>query len=143
MFTTLLAFSGGGLLIVYRGSIFVAMVYKLAPAYVGASAGSQSSLAIVGDTPLMFDLVADFIGAALVAGIGLPILCIAILRTALAPRWVAWLGLFAAIAGGWITLLRPVSEVFEIIELVGGLSFFVWMVVMGVVLWRAPEPVST
>lgn len=119
------------------------MVYELAPAYVAAPAGTQTTLAIVGDTLLMFALVADFIGAALVAGIGLPILCIAILRTALAPRWVAWLGLFAAIAGGWITFLRPVSEVFEIIELVGRLSFFVWMVVMGVVLWRAPEPVST
>jgi len=119
------------------------MVYKSAPAYVAASVGTQNSLAIVGDTLLMFTLVADFIGAALVAGIGLPLFSIAILRTGVAPRWVAWSGIFAAIARGWITFLRPVSEVFEIIELVGGLGFFVWMVVMGVVLWRAPEPVST
>ncbi|MCH9009337.1 MAG: hypothetical protein IIC21_01770 [Chloroflexi bacterium] len=56
---------------------------------------------------------------------------------------MAWLGLFAAILGGWITFLRPVSDVFEIIELVGDLGLFIWMVVMGVVLWRAPEPVST
>ena len=137
MWVALLAFSGGGLLIVYRGAIFVAMVHELAPAYVAASEGTQKALATVGDTLLMFAMVADFIGAALVAGIGLPLFCIAILRTAVAPRWVAWLGLFAAIAGGWFTFLRPVSEVFEIIELVGGLGFFVWMVVMGVVLWRA------
>ena len=76
-------------------------------------------------------------------GIGFPLFCIAILRIAVAPRWVAWLGLFAAILGGLITFLRPVSDVFEIIELVGDLGLFIWMVVMGVVLWRAPEPVST
>ena len=67
---------------------------------------------------------------------------LAILRTKVAPKWVAWLGIFAALLGGWIPLLRPVAEVFEIFELIGGLGWFVWMVVMGVVLWRAPEPAS-
>ena len=90
----------------------------------------------------MFADTADFIGAALISGIGVPLFCFAILRTKVAPKWVAWLGFFAAVAGGWITLLRPVSEVFEIIEAIGGLAFFVWMIVMGVVLLRAPEPAS-
>ena len=142
MWIALLTFSGGGLLIVYRGSLFVAMAYELAPAYVAADAGTQSTLAILGDTLLMFAETADYIGAALVAGIGLPLFCFAILHTKIAPKWVAWLGFFAAVTGGWVTFLSPVSEVFEFIELIGGIGFFVWIVTMGIVLWRAPEPVS-
>ena len=142
MWIALLTFSGGGLLIVYRGAIFVAMTYELAPAYVAASGSAQSTLAAVGDTLMMFTIVGDFVGAALVAGIGLPLFSWAILRTKIAPKWVAWLGFIAAIAGGWVTFLRPVSEVFEIIEFIGGIGFFVWMVIMGVVLLRTTEPVS-
>jgi len=142
MWIALVTFSGGGFLIVYRGSIFVAMTYELAPAYVAASGDTERTIAAVGDTLLMFATTADYIGAALVAGIGLPLFSWAILRTNIAPKWVAWLGFFAAAIGGWLTFLRPVTDVIEITELFGGLGYFVWMIVMGVVLWRAPEPVS-
>lgn len=59
----------------------------------------------------------------------------------LASKRVAWLGFITAVVGAWLTLLGPVSEVFEIISTLG-FGFYVWMIVMGVVLWRAPEPVS-
>ena len=143
MWIALVTFGGGGFLIVYRGSIFVAMTYELAPAYVAASGGTESTLAIVGDTLLMFAYTADFIGAALIAGIGLPLFCFAILRTKIASKWVAWLGFLGAVVGGWLTFLIPVSEVFEGISIIGGLAFLVWMIVMGVVLWRTPEPSAT
>ena len=44
MWIALVTFSGGGLLIVYRGSVFVAMTYELAPAYVAASEGTRARL---------------------------------------------------------------------------------------------------
>ena len=111
------------------------------PRIVAASEGTASTLAIVGDTLLMFASTADFIGAALVGGIGLPLFSFAILRTKLASKWVAWLGFLGAVVGGWLTFLGPVSEVFEIISTLG-FGFFIWMIVMGVVLWRTPESVN-
>ena len=41
MWVAVLAFSGGTLLIIYRGLVFVAMTEELAPAYVDATGGHQ------------------------------------------------------------------------------------------------------
>ena len=72
-------------------------------------------------------------------GIGVLLFSLAILRTAIAPKWIAWLGFLAALLGGWVTLLGPAAEVFEFIGFIG---FMVWMIAIGVALWRAPEPAS-
>ena len=65
------------------------------------------------------------------------------LRTKLAPRWVAFLGFAVAITAGWATLLLPFGEVFVIVNFVGTIGFLVWMVAVGIKLWRAPEPDTT
>ena len=58
----------------------------------------------------------------------------------MAPPWAGWLGVAAAVLGGWFTLLGPVAEVFELINFVGLVALIAWMVAIGVVLWRTPEP---
>ena len=143
LWVALLSFVGGSLLILSRSFIWLAMTYKLAPAYVDAAEGTKSTLAIVGDTLVSFGFMAELVaGGVLIGGIGVLLFSLAILRTTVAPKWVAWLGFPVALLGGWFTLLGPVAEVFEIIEFIGFLGFWVWMVALGVALWRAPEPVS-
>lgn len=140
MWVALMAFSGGGFLIVYRGAVYVALAYKLAPAYVAASESSQSTLAGVADTLIVFASVADYVGAALIAGTGLPIFSYGILQTKFASKWVAWLGFFAAVVGGWLTLLGPISELIQMVSFIGFVAFIVWLIVMGIVLLRAAKP---
>jgi hypothetical protein len=64
---------------------------------------------------------------------------LALLRTGLAPRWVAWLGFFVAVVGGWMTVLSVVSDVFELIGSFGFIGLWVWMVAMAVAVLRAPD----
>jgi len=44
--------------------------------------------------------------------------------------------------GGWLTLLSPVAEVFELVTFIGFVGFWVWMAAMGVAVWRTPEQTS-
>jgi hypothetical protein len=78
-------------------------------------------------------------GGILVAGIGVPLFSAAILRTKRAPGWTAWLGFAIALTAGWFTLLIPVAGVFGVVTLVGFVGFWIWMVRLGVVLWRSPR----
>ena len=141
MWVVLLAFSGGALLILDRAFIWLALNYKLAPAYADATEGTRSTLIIVGDTLIWIGFMAEVFVGTMIGGIGILLFSLGVLRTKIAPTWVAWLG-FAVAATGWTTALGTVAEVFELIELVGLLGFFVWMVAMGVAVWRAPEPAS-
>ena len=76
----------------------------------------------------------------LFGGVGVPLVSWAMLRSELAPRWVCWLGFAVAIMSGWGTLLLPLGGVFAIVALIGLPLFIVWMVSVGIQLWRAPEP---
>ena len=137
----LLAFVGGALLALIRNVLWLALVYELAPAYADATGEARSTLEAVGDTWLMFGfLVGDVMGGVLAGGVGVLLFSLGILRSRVAAPWVGWLGVAAAILGGWFTLLGPVSEVFELINFVGLVAFIAWMVTIGVVLWRASEP---
>jgi hypothetical protein len=134
-----LAFIGGGLSVLYRSFVWLAMTYELAPAYAAADETTRSTLAVLGDTLDSFAVGADMVGAVLIPGIGVPLFSLAILRTGFAQRWIAWLGFPVAILGGWLTLLVPLSELIELITFIGFAGFWVWMVAAGVTLWRAPE----
>lgn len=139
MWIAVAAFVGGAFLIIYRGFVWVAMSYELAPAFVAASEDTKDALAVVGDTLERFAFMADMVGGVLIVGIGVLLFSLAIPHTSVAPRWVARLGVFVAVAGGWFTLLAPVAEVFELINFVGFVAFWVWMVAMGLAVWRVPE----
>ena len=112
----------------------------MAPAYVAAPQGTKEALAAVGDTLEKFASMAGLVGGVLIGGVGVLLFSLAIPHTSFAPKWVAWLGVFVAVVGGWFTLLDPVLGVFGLISLLGVLAFWVWMLVMGVALWRASEP---
>jgi hypothetical protein len=139
LWVALLAFVGGSFLIIYRGFVWLALTYELAPAYVDAGEAARTTLAIVGDTLERFAFGADLVGGVLIAGIGVPLFSIAVLRTALSSRWIAWLGFVVAVLGGWLTILGPVAEAFETLTFLGFAGFWVWMAAMGVAVWRAPE----
>ena len=139
MWVALLAFSGGALLIVDRAFIWLAMNHKLAPAYADAAEGTGGTLIVVGDTLLSIAFMAEMFVGVLVGGIGILLFSLGVLRTKIAPTWVAWLGFAVAVLGGWVTPLGPVAEVFELMELIGLAGLFVWMGAMGVAVWRAPE----
>ena len=138
MWIALFGFVGGGLAILYRPFVWIAMALELAPAYVEADPEAKSTLAAVGDTFETFALGADMVGAVLVAGIGVLLFSIAILQTGVVARWVGWLGIVIAFFDGWLTLLIPVSEVFEVITFVLFPGFWIWMIAVGVTALRTP-----
>ncbi len=105
MWAAALGFIGGSFLALVRNTIWLAMAYELAPAYANATEGVQSVLAAVGDTLLAFGfMIGDLVGGFLVGGVGVLLFSAGMLRSRLAPRWVAWLGFVVALTGGWLTL---------------------------------------
>jgi hypothetical protein len=138
----LFGFVGGGLSIIYRGFIWLAMTLELAPAYVHADAAGQAPLATVGDTLQVFSAGATMVGAVLVAGIGILASSVVMYRMRLGPRWLAWLGVFAAFIGGWLTLLTKVSDVAANVSGIGNLVAFLWFAAVGVIAWRRAVPAA-
>lgn len=136
----LFGFVGGGISILYRGFTWMAMTLQLAPAYVHADATGKSFLAAVGDTLQVFAMGADMVGGVLVGGIGVLIVSALMHRQGIGPRWLAWLGILAALVGGWLTLLTPLSPALASISAVGDLAVFVWFLGVGIVAWRRPAP---
>ena len=57
------------------------------------------------------------------------------LQTGFASRWLGWLGLIGAVGHRFVPLSQ-LSEVFEILFLVGELAFFIWLTIVGVILLR-------
>jgi hypothetical protein len=135
-------FVGGGLLIMYRGFVWLAMTLELAPAYVHADATEQASLAAVGDTLKAFSSGATLFGAVLIAGIGMLIYSVLMYRQGIGPRWLAWLGIFAALVGGWLTLLTKSSDVAAAISGIGNVAAFLWIGAVGLMAWRSPAPLA-
>jgi hypothetical protein len=132
----LFGFVGGGLSIVYRGFVWLAMTLELAPAYIHADAAGQATLAAVGDTLRVFSAGATMVGAVLIAGIGVLASAIVMRQMSIGPRWLVWLGVFGAFVGGWLTLLTKASDVAATVSGVGNVTVFVWFVAVGIIAWR-------
>ena len=137
-----MALVGGALLALIRNVLLVAMTDELAPAYVAAAPDERSELAAVGDTLLSYGyVIGDVVGGVLAGGVGVGLFSLAVLVTGVAPRWVGWLGVAAAVGGGFLTPLAPASAVIEALNGLGALAFFIWMIVMGQLMWRSVDPV--
>lgn len=137
-----LVFVGGSLLALLRKLIWLALTYELAPAYAAATGDARTTLEAIGDMWLRFGhVMGDIMGAVLV-GLGILLFALGIMRTRAAPLWSVWLAVVSAVFGGWFILLAPVAPVFELIYFLGNLAFFAWVVTIGVVLWRLPEPAT-
>lgn len=110
----------------------VAMAYELAPGYTEANGATQAALAVTNDTFASASLLTNYIGNALNWGVAVPLYAAAILKTAVLPRWIGWLGLVAAVFGGWLGLLGPASDLLEAATSIGFVAFFVFMASAGI-----------
>ena len=126
----------------FRAFLDLGTVYELAPAYAATAANSNTSasLIIVADTMDTIGVLADLVANVLILGIGILLFSVAIIRTSVIPKWIGWLGVPAAILGGWLSLLGPAFSVIEDIAFVGFLIFLVWIICVGVSLLRLDEP---
>jgi hypothetical protein len=112
------------------------MANELVPAYTNASGPTQESLAGTFHTLTSVALVTNDAGNFLGWGVAIPMFAYAILKTAVVPRWIGWLGMVAAVCAGWIGLLGPASSLIEGISSIGFIAFFLFMLSMGVALLR-------
>jgi hypothetical protein len=114
----------------------LALAYEFVPGYVDANAATQAALSVDFDTWAVTCLVFNYIGDALVWAVVVPLYAWASLRTRVVPRWIGWLGLFAALFAGWLGLLAQASGVIDGLTFLGFVAFFVWMAAMGIALLR-------
>ena len=134
------AVMAGALIGVGSALLNLSLKARLTPAYAEADAATRLTLEVVYQT---------FIGVGpshavawfLLAGIGVGLFSFAILRTALLPKWIAWLGLFVALAG-WLHLLTAVSDALWVLHEIKFDSFNLWTLAVGVALLRMREPVK-
>ena len=117
-------------------AIPLVLAYEFVPGYLDASRVTQASLRVDFDTWAVACLVFNYIGDALVWGVVVPLYAWASLRTKAVPRWIGWLGFFAAVFAGWLGLLAPASSVIDGLTFPGFVAFFVWMAAMGIALLR-------
>ncbi len=113
---------------------------RLTPAYAEADAATRLTLEVVYQT-LIGVGPSHAVAWFLLAGIGVGLFSFAILRTALLPKWIAWLGLFVALAG-WLHLLTAVSDALWVLHEIKFDSFNLWPLAVGVALLRLREPVK-
>lgn len=114
----------------------IALANELVPAYTEASGPAQESLAGTFQTLTSIALVTNDAGNFLGWGVAIPMFAYAILKTAVVPRWIGWLGIVVAVFAGWLGLLGPFSGVIEGISSIGFLAFFLFMLSMGIALLR-------
>jgi hypothetical protein len=114
----------------------IAMAYELAPGYANATGATQDALAVTVDTFASASLLTNYVGNALNWGVAVPLYAVAILKTAVLPRWIGWLGLVVAVFGGWLGLLGPASDVVEGASSIGFIGFFVFLASMGIAILR-------
>ena len=114
----------------------IALANELVPAYTEASGPAQESLAGTFQTLTSIALVTNDAGNFLGWGVAIPMFAYAILKTAVVPHWIGWLGIVVAVFAGWLGLLGPFSGVIEGISSIGFLAFFLFMLSMGIALLR-------
>ena len=149
-----LALVAGGLFFIAADILRRAFAYKLASRYVEASEATRPALEVMASTIYQTNLVVDLIAHVLFFGIAIGLFSLAILRTSVAPKWVGWFGLFAAVVGGgfsiltmpvivgWLIVPEPYEAVAITLMAVGMLAAYGWIIVMGVVLLRTRESVA-
>jgi hypothetical protein len=124
----------GLILVTISHLIPIALAYEFVPGYVAADDAGKASLEVTFDTFANLSLILNYTGNALGWGVAVPLYALAILKTRVVPRWIGWLGLFAAAVAGWLGLLSPASSAIEGITVLGFIAFFVFMLSMGIAL---------
>ena len=118
----------------------ISMAYELAPSYVDAGIDTKPALAIMASTLELRNDLARLIGNWLFLGIGLGMFSVATLRASILPTQLGWLGVAAALLGGWLALFGPLSSAIGAVVLVGYICFMAWMLLMGIALLWPSNP---
>ena len=114
----------------------IAMGYELVPAYTAADPAAQASIAATADTLAAIALATNAAGNVLGWGVVTPLFALAVLRTGALPRWIGWLGLAVGLLAGWVGMLTPAADVFEVPSTLGFFGFFVFLGAMGTSILR-------
>jgi hypothetical protein len=134
--------AAGMVLVTISHATPIALALDLAPRVTEATGASKESLEATFDTLARFCLLMNYFGDILIWGVTPPHYAFAILNTKLAPKWVGWVGLVAAIFAGWLGLLTPVSSFFDALSTIGFFAFFIFTASLGVVLLRRRETIE-
>ena len=105
----------------------ISMAYELAPGYTDADETLRETLASL-------SALTNYAGNALGWGVAVPLYAVAMLKTAVVPRWIGWLGLVVAFFAGWLGLLGPAWGVIEGLSTIGFVGFFVYLASAGIAL---------
>lgn len=132
----LIALTVDALFIVLSNILVLGVAYEIATPWVEAGSDAGSDLVVVGDALLTMSIIARVVGDAVGLGIGILLFSLAILKTGLAPKWIGWIGLLAAV-GGWLGLFVSASDVFGAFGLIGAVAMFVWMISLGATMVRS------
>lgn len=116
--------------------VSVATAYELAPGYSQARGATQDALAVTADTLASANALTNYFGEALLWGVAVPLYAVAILKTAVLPRWIGWLGLVVAVFGGWLGLLGPAWHIADVVNWIAVPVFWVFVASMGIAILR-------
>ena len=111
----------------------IALAYEMVPDFKATDANTFDTFASLAQ-------VLNYTGDVVLWGVVVPMYALAVLRTAVIPRWIGWLGIFVWVFAGIGEILGPASSAIEGISFLGFVGFFVWMAAMGISLLRR-EPV--
>lgn len=109
----------------------IAIAQELAPDY--------SRNVATFDTLAATCLWLNYVGNVLNWAVVTPLYAVAVLKTGALPRWVGYVGLVAAVFGGWLGIFGPLSSAVEGISAIGFFAFFLFLLGMGVTILRGRE----
>jgi hypothetical protein len=138
----LLASVSGTLLFILNFILGMGLAWELAPRYTEASEAIKPALAVMAGTLIRIQLLTVIIGNVLLPGIGVGLFSLAILRKGSAPLWLGWLGLLVAVLRGCLAPLTLLSDVIELISVIGEILLLVWLIAIGVAMLRMREPIA-
>jgi hypothetical protein len=121
-------------LVTVSHAVPIAIAQELAPSYSIVRADTF-------DTFASMCLWLNYFGNVLNWGVVTPLYAVAILKTGVLPRWIAYIGLVCAFFAGWLGLLAPAWSVLEELTTIGFFAFFIFIAATGVaILRRKPSP---
>ncbi len=137
------AWSVGLIIGIVEDAMVVALVDQFSIDYAAADESSRGALAVSAKTYDAIIRLQQFVANALGSGVGLGLFAIAGLRTARLPRWLAVVGLVAAVGVGWVFGIVNVfdrsAETVAMYENAFAL-LVVWDIGIGVTLLRYRDP---
>jgi hypothetical protein len=117
----------------------ITIAQEVTPAFVAGGPAVKAAAHLDAQNLTSVSHLANYFGDVLLWGVVTPLYAFAMLRTRLLPRWIAWVGIVAAVFAGWLGIVSPLSSVIDGLTFPGFIAFFVFLAGTGVVLLRRKE----